>query len=181
MQTPAPSNSCKRRRFDQYSFELEGEACQTVSKKRKAVQVPDSQQPETHQDNSSAIPLERRALKALNQRNTQAARVSRAKRQVRRPATRIAVAEWKECHRPLEPAHIYLENCGHQRYKALQSFSTRGGPDLRDLRGVRISNASPLLALITPLVPESGPAYKQPDGFEPSQFYEQVTKSPLYY
>lgn len=41
MQTPALSNSRKRRRSDQCPFELEDEACQTVSKKRKAAHTPD--------------------------------------------------------------------------------------------------------------------------------------------
>lgn len=133
MQTPVLSNSRKRPRSDQYSFKL---ACQTVSKKQKAIRIPDSKESAAHQEDSSAIPLQRRALRALRRQITQAARESSANQRIRRPVTRLAITEWKRCHQPLKPPHTYLKNCGHKQYKALLSFSKHGGPDLRDLRGV---------------------------------------------
>lgn len=135
MQTPPPSNSLKRRHFDQHPSELEGEVCQSVSKKRKTVHTPETQQPAAHQDNLSQIPLERQALRELQRTITQAARASRPNQRIRRPATRLAVAEAKRRHPPLKPAHIFLENCEHEQYKALKSFAKGGGPDLRNLRG----------------------------------------------
>lgn len=153
MQTPAPSNPRKRPHSDQYPFE--GEACQTVSKKQKAIHVPDPPEPAAHQDNSPAIPLNRSALRALRRQITQAARKPRSNQRIRRPATILAVAEWNRCHQPLKPADTYLKNCGHEQYKALLSFSKHGGPDLRGIRGVWISNASLMLVLIMPTVPEA--------------------------
>ncbi|KAL9076210.1 MAG: hypothetical protein Q9157_003745, partial [Trypethelium eluteriae] len=140
--TPAPSNLLKRRRSHQYPFELEGEACQTASKKHKAIHTPNPTQTATSQDNSSPIPLEKRALKELRRINDQAARESRAKHQVHRPATRLATAEWRRCNpspKPLKPAHTYLMNCGDEQYKNLQSFARHGGPDLWELRGCQRS------------------------------------------
>lgn len=174
MQTPAPSNSRKRRHFDQRPSELEGEVCQSVSKKRKTVHTPETQQSAAH--NSSQIPLERQALRELQRTITQAARASRPNQRIRRPATRLAVAEAKKRHPPLKPAHIFLEDCDREQYKALKNFAKGGGPDLRNLRGVWISNASWMLMLTMLLVPESGLSL---DEFQPSQFYKQVARSPL--
>lgn len=137
MQTPAPSNSRKRPRSDQYPFE--GEACHTISKKQKAIHIQDPKESAAHQDNSPTIPLQRGALIALRRQIAQAARKPQSNQQTRRPATRLAFAEWKRCHQPLKPAHQYLKNCGLEQYKALLSLSKHGGPDLRDIRGVWIS------------------------------------------
>lgn len=159
MQTPAPSSSRKRLRSDQYPFE--GEACQTVSKKQKAIHIPDPKEPAAHQDNSPAIPLQRGALRALRRQITEAARKPRSNQRIRRPTTRLTFAEWKRYHQPLKPAHQYLKNCELEQYKALLSFSKHGGPDLRDIRGVWISNASPMLVLMVPLVSETPLSHKQ--------------------
>ena len=147
MPTPAPSSSS-----NQHPSELERGAHQTTSNKGKAVHIRDPQQPAVPQGDSSVISLTRHSLRELRRQNTQAAQESRAKQRVRcSPVTRLAVAEWKKRHRPLEPAYKYLKDCGHERYRALQSFSKHGGPDLRDLRGVWISNASRMLVLTMPL------------------------------
>ena len=147
MQTPAPSNSRKRRRSDQCPREGEGEALQIASKKHKAIHTPDPSQPATEQHDPSPTLLERDALRALRRQYTQAARESRANQQPRRPATRRAIAEWQRRHPPLKPARKYLKHCRHEEYRALQSFARHGGPDLRELRGVCISNASPFRCL----------------------------------
>ena len=143
MQTPAPSNSRKRRRSDQYPREAEEEAFQIASKKHKAIHTPDPSQPATQQDDPSPILLKRDTLRVLRRQYTQAARESRANPRPRRPATRLANAEWQRRHPPLKPARTYLKHCRHEQYRALQSFARHGGPDLRELRGVCISNASP--------------------------------------
>ena len=145
MQTPTPSNPLKRRRSDQYPLELEGQACQTASKKHKAIHTPDPTQTATSHDKPSSTQLDRRALKQLRRANAQAARQSRAKHQTRRPITRPATAEWRKRNppsRPLKSVRTYLRNCGHEQYKDLQSFAKHGGPDLRKLRGVWISSVS---------------------------------------
>ncbi|MCJ1449490.1 MAG: hypothetical protein MMC23_010010 [Stictis urceolatum] len=135
MQTPAPSNSRKRRRSDQYPREAEEEAFQIASKKHKAIHTPDPSQPATQQDDPSPILLKRDTLRVLRRQYTQAARESRANPRPRRPATRLANAEWQRRHPPLKPARTYLKHCRHEQYRALQSFARHGGPDLRELRG----------------------------------------------
>ena len=179
MQTaPARFNPRKRRRSDQDPSELEGGACQPVSKKPKAVYIADLQQPAAFWDNLSEIPLTRRALRELNRRNTQAARVRKASRPTRRPATRRTVAEWERYHPPLKPPTSFLANRGHNTYSELKSFSKHGGPDLSNLRRVWISNGSSKPVLIL-LVPEARRSHQRPNGIKPGYFYKYATKPPL--
>ena len=134
-QTPPNSNPLKRRRSDQHSFELVDEDCQTLAKKPKSIDAADPQ-PAASQDNLSATPLRKEALRTLNRENKQAAREFRSSQRLRRPITRCALAEWTRRHPPIQPSQLYLESCGHEQSNALKSFDKEGGLDLRDLSGV---------------------------------------------
>ena len=175
-QTPSDSDQRKRRRSDQHSLELEAEDCQTVAKKvKKNVDAADPQ-PATTQDNSLATPLTRKTLRALDRENKQAARESRLKQRLRRPITRLALAEWRRRHPPVQPSQLYLESSGHEQSEALKRFAEKVELDLRDLRGVSVSNVSPVLILTIYLVPESSRQNERSDGVNS----RRVAKSPGY-
>ena len=172
MQTPASSSSRKRRRSDQYPFEhiYEG-ACQTASKKRKVVHFPDPQQPATHQGHSSVIPLTRPSLRELKRQNMQAARESRANQRIRRrPATRLAVAEWKRCHRPLKPAHTYLKNRGTSTTEPSRTSPGTVDQIFGTSEAYGFLMLPVCLCLLCYSVPESGRSLEQPNGSEPDWF-----------
>ncbi|KAG9228475.1 hypothetical protein BJ875DRAFT_508482 [Amylocarpus encephaloides] len=88
--------------------------------------------------------LTERALKEFDRRNTQPAPSAHRSlyRRSCRPVTRRAVAEWKDKEENWEstqPARDFLTRCSAGRLEEIKLLARHGGPDLSDLRGVRIA------------------------------------------
>lgn len=111
-----------------------------VSKKQKCSHPSGSQLPPVFWDNLSKIDLTKRALGELDRRNIQVAIRSHPTRhpRLRRQITRSALARLKKGFQPAQPAADYLCHCGTKTLKNVKHIARHGGPDLSDLRGVRV-------------------------------------------
>jgi hypothetical protein len=140
MPEPPLSSPRKRQRAEQ-------RPSQHLPKKRK-VSYPISgfQPPAAFWDNLSKIWLTKRALRELDRRNSQAHSLYR---RLHRPVTRLGLAEWKRTHQPPQSAADFLCHCTSTCLKDIERFARHGGPDLSDLRGVRITRYLLGLELIT--------------------------------
>jgi len=97
-----------------------------------------SQPPVAFWDNLSQLWLTKRALRELNRRNTQAAPSPPSSRQrSHRPLTRRTPAELKK--NPIQSASHFIDHCTAKCLKDIKRFTSHGGPDLSDLRSVRIA------------------------------------------
>jgi hypothetical protein len=91
-------------------------------------------------DGLSTIALSANALRELNRRNTQRERSNAdvaylpPPRRSRRLRARRAITEENDSSLPVDR---FLRRCSSPCLKQLKRFATHGGPDLRDLRGVR--------------------------------------------
>jgi hypothetical protein len=96
-------------------------------------------------DNLSTVWLTERALRELDRRNTQGVS-NRLLSLQRRPVTRRAVTEWTTDKGKWQPATDYLAGCTKDRMDEIKQLAKHGGPDLSDLKGVRLSMCLLLLA-----------------------------------
>jgi hypothetical protein len=143
MPEPHPSNPRKRQRSGRRP---PPESAQPVSKKQKLNHPNGYHPPAAFWDNLSKIWLTRRALEEFDRRNTQPTHRSRSDRRV----TRRAVAEWKdkeENWEPIQPAADFLTRCSGGGLDEIKLLARHGGPDLSDLRGVRIARLPSLVTL----------------------------------
>ena len=127
---------------------------QPLSKKQRLNHPGASQPPAAFWDNLSKLWLTKRALRELDRRNSQAALSpsNSPHRRARRPVARKFIAERKANY---QVTHCidYLRRCTPRILKNIRLFARHGGPDLSDLRNVRIVNYLPILSELTLLVP----------------------------
>ena len=158
MLEPQPSSLRKRLRSEQHPPQ---ESSQYLSKRQKLNHPRGSQPPPAFWDNLSKIWLTERALKELDRRNTEPAPSAHNSpyRRSHSPVTRYTLAKWKnkvENWEPSQPAADFLTGCSTGRLKEIKLLARHGGPDLSNLRGVRIARCFLELALIIIcLVPET--------------------------
>lgn len=148
MPEPQLSNPRKRLHSEQCLPQVR-ESSQPLSKRQKLDHPRGARPPAAFWDNLSKIWLTERALKELDWRNTQPAPNSHRSpyRRSHRPVTRHAVAEWKNKEEN-QPATDFLTRCSTGRLEDIKLLARHGGPDLSDLRGVRIARCLLELALI---------------------------------
>ena len=102
-----------------------------------------SQPPSAFWDNLSKTWLTRGALRELNRRNNQPSSQPRSQyRRARRPLTRDFLAELRN-RRVNQSASDFLHHCEPQTLKEIKRFARNGGPDLSDLKDVRIMRYPP--------------------------------------
>lgn len=114
---------------------------QPVLKKQRLNHSGGSRPPPAFWDKLSKLWLTKRALRELDRRNSQAAlSPSRSPhRRARRPVTRKFIAEEKtDCQ--VAQCTDYLSRCTPRILKNISLFARHGGPDLSDLRNVRMVN-----------------------------------------
>jgi hypothetical protein len=141
MPEPQPPNPRKRLRSDQRPPQ---ESSQHLLKRQKPNHPRGSKPPAAFWDNLSKIWLTRRALEEFDRRNTRPILSAHRSpyRRSHKPVTRRAIAEWKakeENWEPTQPAVDFLTRCSARRLEEIQLLARHGGPDLSDLRGVRIA------------------------------------------
>lgn len=150
MPEPQPSSPRKRPRLEQRPPQESSQP----SKRQKLDYPRGSRPPTAFWDNLSTIWLTERALKEFDRRNTQLAPSAHRLlyRRSYRPVTRHAVAEWKEKKENWEPTQAAAEFlsrcCSTVCLGEIKIFARHGGPDLSNLRGVRIARCLLELALI---------------------------------
>lgn len=134
------SNPRKRQHTEQYALQLIGASRTQLKRQKLNHPTTPSQPPPAFWDNLSKIWLTDRALRELNQRNSQpASNISLSQyRRPRRPVTRKIFAELKRNRRVTQSALDFLRNCGPGTLKDIKLSARYGGPDLSDLKGVSI-------------------------------------------
>ncbi len=134
MPEPQPSSSCERRRSESI------ETSQPMLKRQRLSHPSGSQPPPAFWDNLSKVWLTKRALRELDRRNTQA--VSNLPhplyRQAHRPIARKSLVESKRNRQFTQYNPDYLRSHGPKILKDIKLFARHGGPDLSDLRDVRV-------------------------------------------
>lgn len=135
------SNPRKRQRTEQYALQLTGTPKPQLKRQRFNHPTTRSQPPPAFWDNLSKIWLTERALRELNQRNSQpASNIPPSQyRRSRRPVTRKFLAELKRTRRVTQSALDFLRHCGPGSLKNIKLSARYGGPDLSDLKGVSIT------------------------------------------
>jgi hypothetical protein len=133
-----PSNPRKRQRAEYCPLQQRGTS-QPQSKRQKLNYHFTGSLPPTFWDNLSKIWLTKSALRELNRRNNKAAsRPPRPQyRQVRGPVTRNFLAKLRN-RQATQSAADFLRHCESSTLKDIKLFARHGGPDLSDLKGVRI-------------------------------------------
>jgi hypothetical protein len=106
-----------------------------------------SQPPPAFRDNLSKTWLTKVALRELDRRNAQTI-IKSPRSPYQRPVTRTFPAEWKrnrqpthsvdDYHQPILCADHFFHSSGRRLLEDIKLFARNGGPDLSDLRGVRI-------------------------------------------
>jgi hypothetical protein len=138
------SNPRKRQRTEQYTLQLNRTSQPQLKRQKLNHPTTRSQPPAAFWDNLSKIWLTERALRELNQRNSQpASSIPRSQyRRARRPITRKFLAELKRNRRVTQSASDFLRYCEPGALKDIKLFARYGGPDLSDLKGVSITRYS---------------------------------------
>lgn len=132
----------ERQGSEQYSTRLNGTTQSLL--KRETLNHPQhgvrSETPAVFYDNLSKVRLTRGALRELDRRNAQPAPSSPCPscRQPHRPFARDALVELGEYCRSTQSASDFLCHCTSACLKDIKRLAGQGGPDLLDLRGVRI-------------------------------------------
>lgn len=120
---PEPHRSNRRKRSAQPSDK-------SLPAKRSKVSAPSElQPPPAFWDNLSTLWLTKRALRELDRRNVQAAQNS----------SRGSVTRNFSAERQSQPIAHFLRGCNPRTLKDVKTFARRGGPDLSDLRNVRVA------------------------------------------
>lgn len=144
-------NSPKPQRTDQDVLHQTGT---TPSKRQKPSEFPASQSLPAFWNNLSKFWLTRCALRELNRRNRQlSGRLPYS--QTRRPVTRNSLAAWKRDYRSVSDI---LDSCTAEALKDIGQSARHEGPDISNLRGVRISNSSWLALVNNALVSRTDPS-----------------------
>ena len=135
MYTPPTSNRPKR----SLSHHSPHQTREPQSKKPKLGEDPArSVSPPHYLDSLSKIWLTREALRELNRR-TQQIRSPQNLPTARRPLTRALRSELRNrLYSTRTPASDFLQHCTSEHLRELKWFAKLGGPDLVDLRGVRV-------------------------------------------
>ena len=136
MSTPTSCNQQKRQRAL-----LSSDKSQCPFKKRKlSCTNRQTRQPAEYWDNLSKIWLTESALDELKRRGTQNTRGAKCsqKPQSRKHSSCRTLAELRESdEEAIQPVAEYLRDSTQSRLRDIKLFARRGGPDLRNLRGVR--------------------------------------------
>ena len=143
-ESPLP-NPRKRQRTEQYALQLTVTSKPQLKRQKLNHPTTRSQPPPAFWDNLSKIWLTERALRELNQRNSQPASNNippSQYRRPRRPVTRTFLAELKRNRRVTQSALDFLRHCGQGTLKDIKLSARYGGPDLSDLKGVSITRYS---------------------------------------
>lgn len=137
MPESTPSNPRKRQRSEPAQLE---KTSQPAPKKQRLDRHSRSQTPAAYWDNASKVWLTKRALKELDRRTRQARPTPRPARQhTRRQVTRNSVAESKRSHRTAQYTADPLSSYESRTAKKIKLSARQGGPDLSELRNVRIA------------------------------------------
>lgn len=107
-------------------------------KRRKRVDSTASQPPSAFWDNLSEVHLTRTALRELHRRNSATSPDRTNLLKLRRPVTRSLARLDTSPQTPIT-ANNYTRQCSASTKNDLREFARRGGPDMTDERGVRIS------------------------------------------
>ena len=136
MPEPQLFTSRKRQHTEQYALRSNGTSQPQLKRQKLNHNTIRSQPPPDYWDNLSKIWLTERALRELNQRNSQpASSIPRSQyRRARRPFTRKFLAEPNNC-RVIEPASEFLRHCEPKTLKDIKLAARCGGLDLSDLKG----------------------------------------------
>ena len=138
MLEPQLSNSRKRQR----SLRLPGTSQSPLKRQKLSYIAVGSQISPAFWDNLSKIWLTKRALGELDRRIIQATQrpyQQFSHRRPHRPVTRHALVELKEKRQNYQSTANNLFDCAPWCSKGIKLFARHGGPDLSDLRGVRIT------------------------------------------
>lgn len=161
LQVPPP-NPRKRQRSESPE---QTRASQPPSKKQSLHHPSLYQHPPAFWDNLSKIWLTKLALRELDRRNREAASSpSRSPhRRAHRPVTRKYIAD----QRNGQVSHCtdYLRRCTPKTLKDIRLFARHGGPDLSDIRNVRMQKHSPTRSKLTPIVPRIQSHFPSRDEF----------------
>jgi hypothetical protein len=141
LQSPNP----RKRQRTEPSLQ-QNEIWRSASKRQKR-NLNGSQPPPAFWDNLSKTWLTKGALRELDRRNAQTI-IKSPRSPYQRPVTRTFLAEWKrnhqptqsvdDYHQPTQCADHFFRSSGRRLLEDIKLFARNGGPDLSDLRGVRI-------------------------------------------
>ena len=130
LQSPNP----RKRQRTELSLQ-QNEISRPASKRQKgSYHLDGSQPPPAFWDNLSKIWLTKGALRELDRRNAQII-VRSPRSPCRRLVTQPFITKWRRNHRS---ADDFFHSSGRRPLKDIKLFAKNGGPDLSDLRGVRI-------------------------------------------
>ena len=142
MLEPQLLNLRKRQRSEQHIPQVNGGASQPLLKRQKPSH-PNSgfPPPAAFWDNLSKVPLTKGALRELDRKNTQAAPKPphSSYRRPHRPATRRILAEQSKSRQHTESTTAFLGHRAPRYLTDIKLFARHGGPNLSELRGVRIT------------------------------------------
>jgi hypothetical protein len=127
-------------------------AAQSALKRQKISHPSDLHPPPAFWDNLSKVWLTGGVLREFDCRSFQATRSLSLsqQQQLRRPTTRGLLTAWKQKKEnwwPTQSAIDFIKGCTSNRLKDIKIFARHGGPDLSNLRGVRISRPELVLLL----------------------------------
>ena len=137
------SNPRKRQRSEQYRSQ-QNRTSQPLSKRQKRSHPPiESHPPPAFWDNLSRVWLTKGALRELDRRNgpSQSAPSPSCSLHARLhgPFTRHAVAKAENSRGAPQSASDFLRHCTAESLKDIKRLARHGGPDLLELRGVRMA------------------------------------------
>jgi hypothetical protein len=145
MPSPPPYNPRKRQRAEPAQLE---KASQPTAKRQRAERDGGRRASAAYWENVSKVWLTRRALEELDRRTLSACpaparRSHRSHRSVRRrahrPATESCAAELGAARRSAQYTVDPLSGCSARTARRIKSAARRGGPDLSELRNVRVA------------------------------------------
>ena len=135
--SPMPELQSPNPRKRQPSLQ-QNEIWRPASKRQKrSYHLNGSQPPPAFWDNLSKTWLTKGALRELDRRNAQTI-IKSPRSPYQRPVTRTFLVEWKRNHQPTLCADHFFHSSGRGLLEDIKLFARNGGPDLSDLRGVRI-------------------------------------------
>ena len=145
MPSPPPYNPRKRQRAEPAQLE---KASQPIAKRQRAERDSGRRASAAYWENVSKVWLTKRALEELDRRTLSACpaptrRSQRSHRSVRRrahrPATETCAAESGAARRSAQYTVDPLSGCSARTARRIKSAARRGGPDLSELRNVRVA------------------------------------------
>lgn len=135
------SHQRKRQRNEHFPLLPNGVTQPQAKRLKLDSQSAEPPSPSLFWDSLSKIWLTKRALIELDRRNTRVPlnNALHSSCRPRRPVTRRALIALRKSRQPSQSAVEILNYCTPTRLKDIKYFARHGGPDISDLRGVRIA------------------------------------------